>query len=126
MVAAAGPMANLLLAVLFVLVGRLGLFLLPLDSTFTEWFVLNIRNGVTFSLVLCCFNLLPILPMDGGRILWSILPKKYANLYAESEKYGLFVLIGVLFLLPMMGLDLVGWFVGTLYPIFAGFVNIFI
>ena len=64
--------------------------------------------------------------MDGGRIVWSLLPKKYANLYAESEKYGLFILIGVLFLLPMMGLDLVGWFIGTLYPIFAGFVNIFI
>ena len=126
LVAAAGPMANLLLAIAFVLVGRAGLFLLPLDHAFTEWFVMNIRNGVTFSLVLCCFNLLPILPMDGGRIVWSLLPKKYANLYAESEKYGLFVLIGVLFLLPMMGLDLVGWFIGTLYPIFAGFVNIFI
>ncbi len=126
LVAAAGPMANLLLAVAFVLIGRVGLWLFPLESTFTEWFVLNIRNGVTFSLVLCCFNLLPILPMDGGRIVWSLLPQKYANLYSESEKYGLFILIGVLFLLPMMGLDLVGWFIGTLYPIFAGFVNIFI
>ena len=126
LVAAAGPMANLVLAVVFVLVGRLGLFLLPLDNAFSEWFMMNIRNGVAFSLVLCCFNLLPILPMDGGRIVWALLPKKYANLYAESEKYGLFVLIGVLFLLPMMGLDLVGWFIGTLYPIFAGFVNIFI
>jgi Zn-dependent protease len=126
LVAAAGPVANLFLAVGFVLIGRLGLWLLPLDNAFTQWFVANIRNGIAFSLLLCCFNLLPILPMDGGRIVWALLPKKYANLYAESEKYGLFILIGVLFLLPMMGLDLVGWFIGTLYPIFAGFVNIFI
>ncbi len=126
LVAAAGPVANLLLAVVFVLVGRLCLWLLPSSGTLTEWFVANIRNGVSFSIVLACFNLLPILPMDGGRLLWSLLPQKYANLYAESEKYGLFVLIGVLFLLPMMGLDIVGWFIGTLYPIFAGFVNIFI
>ena len=58
--------------------------------------------------------------------MWSLLPSKAAAIYAESEKYGLFILIGVLFLLPMMGLDIVGWFIGTLYPVFAGFVNIFI
>ena len=126
LVAAAGPLANLFLAVDFVLIGRLGLWLFPLSNPMTEWFIINIRNGITFSIILACFNLIPVLPMDGGRILWSLLPKKLANLYAETEKYGLFVLIGVLFLLPMMGLDLVGWFIGTLYPIFAGFVNIFI
>ncbi|MBQ4472224.1 MAG: site-2 protease family protein [Alphaproteobacteria bacterium] len=126
LVAAAGPIANLLLAIVFVLVGRLALWLFPTVNPIMEWFIQNLKNGITFSLVLACFNLLPILPMDGGRILWSVLPKKLANLYSQTEKYGLFILIGVLFLLPMMGLDLVGWFVGTLYPIFAGFVNIFI
>ena len=125
LVAAAGPVANLFLAVDFVLIGRLILWLMP-DSSITQWLILNVRNGIAFSLVLACFNLLPILPMDGGRILWSLLPQKWANVYAQSEKYGLFVLIGVLFLLPMIGLDIVGWFIGTLYPIFAGFVNIFI
>ena len=126
LVALAGPMANLLLAIVFILVGRIGLLILPKSGVFTEWFMLNIKNGVSFSLLLCCFNLLPVLPMDGGRLLWSLLPKKLANIYAESEKYGLFILIGVLFLLPMMGLDIVGWFIGTLYPIFAGFVSIFV
>ena len=126
LVAAAGPIANLLLAIVFVLLGRVGLLFLPQFGTITDWFVSNIRNGVTFSIVLACFNLLPILPMDGGRILWSLLPRKYANMYQESEKYGLFILIGVLFLLPMIGVDVVGWFIGTLYPIFAGFVDIFV
>ena len=126
LVAAAGPMANFLLAIVFVLVGKFVLWMLPTEGALTEWFALNIRHGVSFSLILCCFNLLPILPMDGGRILWSFLPKKYADAYANSEKYGLFILIGVLLLMPMMGLDIVGWFIGTLYPIFARFVNIFV
>ncbi len=126
LVAAAGPLANLLLAIAFVLIGRLILFALPHDLPATLWLIENIKNGISFSLILACFNLLPILPMDGGRIVWSILPPKYANIYAESEKYGLFILIGVLFLLPMMGLDIVGWFIGTLYPVLAGFVNIFV
>ena len=126
LVAAAGPMMNFLLAIAFVLIGRFVLWILPIDNPLTTWFIQNIKNGITFSLALCCFNLLPILPLDGGRIMVSILPRKYANIYAESEKYGLFVLIGVLFLLPMMGLNIVGWFIGTLYPILASFVNIFI
>jgi len=126
LVAAAGPVANLLLAIVFVLIGKTILFVFPTNWAITSWMIENIKNGISFSLVLACFNLMPILPMDGGRIVWSLLPQKYANTYAESEKYGLFVLIGVLFLLPMLGLDIVGWFIGTLYPILAQFVNLFV
>ncbi len=126
LVAAAGPLANIGLAIVFVLLGRFVLSTLPDDLPIRLWLMDNIRHGVSFSLVLACFNLLPILPMDGGRILWSVLPRKYANMYAETEKYGLLVLIGVLFLLPVLGLDVVSWFIGTLYPVLAGFVNIFI
>ena len=125
LVALAGPMANVLLAILFVLVGRLILFILPMDSHLTLWLIENIKNGIGLSLVLACFNLLPILPMDGGRVVASLLPKKLSIKYQESEKYGLFILIGVLFLLPAMGIDIVGWFVGTLYPFFARLLNIF-
>ena len=126
LVAAAGPLMNVILAIVFVLVGRLIRWLLPHDLPLTIWLVENIKNGIFFSLVLACFNMLPILPMDGGRVVWSLLPKKYANMYASTEKYGLFVLIGVLFLLPMLGLDIVGWFIGTLYPILARFVGLFV
>ena len=85
----------------------------------------NIRNGVSFSLFLACFNLLPILPLDGGRLLSALLPKKLSNKYQESEKYGLFILIGVLFVLPMLGIDVVRLFVGTLYPFFVDILKIF-
>ncbi|MBO7483532.1 MAG: site-2 protease family protein [Alphaproteobacteria bacterium] len=125
LVALAGPAANILLAIVFVLIWRLILAVFPHDSQMTAWMVANLRNGIGLSLVLACFNLLPVLPMDGGRIVFSLLPKKYANIYQESEKYGLFILIVVLFILPSMGLNIVGWFIGALYPLFEGLLNIF-
>lgn len=126
LVALAGPVANVLLAIAFGLVGRLILFILPTDNHITLWLIENIKNGMGLSLVLACFNLLPILPMDGGRVLVALLPKKLSVKYQETEKYGLFILIGVLFILPAMGIDIVSWFVGTLYPLFARLVNIFV
>jgi len=125
LVALAGPMANVLLAIVFVLFAKLTLFLLPSNILLTKWIMENIGNGIRFSLFLACFNLLPILPMDGGRILVSLLPKKYANIYQQSEKYGLFILIGVLFVLPAIGLDIIGWYMGALYPFFVHILNIF-
>ena len=125
LVALAGPMANVLLAIAFVLFARLALFVLPSSALITQWILENVRNGVSFSLFLACFNLLPILPLDGGRVLSALLPRNLSNKYQESEKYGLFVLIGVLFILPMLGIDVVRWFVGTLYPFFVDILKIF-
>ena len=125
LVALAGPMANVLLAIVFVFVGRLILFILPLDAPMTHWLLENLKNGIGLSLVLACFNLLPILPMDGGRVVASLLPRNLSIKYQESEKYGLFILFGVLFILPALGIDIVGWFIGTLYPFFARLLNIF-
>jgi hypothetical protein len=95
-VAAAGPVSNLLLAICFALVGKIVLSVLP-DSFFTQWFAANIGHGIMLSLVIGIFYLLPILPLDGGRILLSLLPLKYAIRYQETEKYGFFILIGVMF-----------------------------
>ena len=126
LVALAGPMANVLLAIAFVLIGRFILLIMPANSSMTFWLIENIKNGIGFSLILACFNLLPILPMDGGRIMVALLPKEYSKMYQQSEKYGLFILFGVLFVLPAMGIDIVGWFVGTLYPFFVRLLTIFV
>ena len=91
----------------------------------THWLIENIKNGIGLSLVLACFNLLPILPMDGGRVVASLLPKNLSIKYQESEKYGLFILFGVLFILPMLGIDIVSLFIGTLYPFFARLLTVF-
>ena len=114
LVALAGPVANVLLAIAFVLLGRLILLVMPSNTPMLPWVMDNLKNGIGLSLVLACFNLLPILPMDGGRVVASLLPKNLSNMYQQSEKYGLFILFGVLFVLPMLVIDIVGWFIGTL------------
>lgn len=125
LVAAAGPISNLLLAIAFALVGRLLLWGLPLGGHFTHWMIENIRNGIGLSLALGIFNLLPILPLDGGRIVCSLLPVKYSVLYQQTEKYGFLILLGLLFVLPLFGIDIVRWFIGTLYPLFLRLVYLF-
>ena len=125
-VAVAGPLANILLAIAFALLGRIVIWGLPLEWPLTSWVIANLRNGISLSIVLACFNLLPILPMDGGRILESVLPNKWAAQYHETEKYGLFILFGVIFILPMLGIDIIHLFVGTLYPMFMRFISMFL
>jgi len=118
LVALAGPVANILLA-LVVAWGAKGVFLLfPNGFPMADWVIENVKNLVQLSFVLAAFNLVPILPLDGGRVLVGILPKKWAWHYQQTERYGLFVLIGVLFVLPLIGIDLFGAFMRLLYPVF--------
>ena len=124
LVAVAGPFSNLLLAIFFVIVWRICSELIP-SGQFLLWIRENIQNGISLSLVIGIFNLLPILPLDGGRILVSILPLKYAIRYQETEKYGFFILIGVILLSQVSGIDVIGWFIGTLYPLFGKIVSLF-
>ena len=123
-VAIAGPIANILLAVAFVLCIHL-LNLLP-DSQTKVWLFQNLLNGIQLSLVLAIFNLLPILPLDGGRVVSALLPLKYSIEYQKTENYGFYILIGLMFMGPMLGINVIGWFINTLYPLFASFISIFI
>ncbi len=123
LVAAAGPAANLLLAIVFVLLAHVFIYL-P-DTLLKTWLFANLNNGIALSLVLCIFNLLPVLPLDGGRILESVLPLKYAIKYRETERYGFFILLGILFVLPAIGIDIIRWFINTLYPFFLSILQLF-
>lgn len=122
-VAAAGPIANVLLAIAFVLVAHL-FNLLP-NGPMKLWVFQNLGNGIGLSLTLAIFNLLPILPLDGGRILSALLPLKYSIAYQKTEGYGFYILLGLLFIGPMLGINVVGWFINVLYPLFAGILKIF-
>ena len=97
LVAFAGPAANLALAVLAALL----MHLLPLMPEFMqEWAARNLYNLLIFNIVLAVFNLLPIPPLDGGKIAVGLLPRPLGEQPAEAEAYGMFVLVGLLFVLP--------------------------
>lgn len=125
LVALAGPVSNFVLAILFVLLARLAVAVLPSESPILTWILLNVYNGVSLSLIIGIFNLFPVLPLDGGRILVSLLPEPYSSKYQETEQYGFFILMGLLFVLPMMGINVISLFVGTLLPFFQRMVNLF-
>ena len=92
LVAAAGPGANLLMAVAWAL-----LLKLAIASGFGEEFVVRMAYaGIVVNLVLAVLNLMPVPPLDGGRILTSLLPERLAAPYARLEPYGLFILLALL------------------------------
>ena len=94
-VALAGPGANVLMAILW------SLLLLLADSSLTpESLALPLAAmavaGIFINLILMALNLLPILPLDGGRVLAGVLPAAVARLYARIEPYGFFIIVGLL------------------------------
>ena len=94
-VAAAGPLANLLMAMLWALTLKIAL-ITPLNL-FTLPLSLMAEAGITVNLVLMVLNLLPILPLDGGRIAVSLLPNRLAYRYSRLEPYGFPILLVLLF-----------------------------
>jgi Zn-dependent protease len=103
LVAAAGPAMNIALAVVAALLFHLVGYLPP---TLAPWVTENLKNGLIINAVLAVFNLFPIPPLDGGRILVGILPKAMAAPVARLEPYGLAILLGVLIVLPLLGAQL--------------------
>ncbi len=99
-VAAAGPMSNFLLAVISALLFHPAA-LLP-DAA-AEWVQLTLLNSIFLNLVLAVLNLLPLPPLDGGRIAVGLLPIGLAAPLARMERYGLLILIAAFFVLPYAG-----------------------
>jgi len=115
LVAAAGPAIN------FALAWGLGLsahgveFVADsLPQEVVVWAYRFIGLSMLVNVVLACFNLLPIPPLDGGRILVGVLPYRAAMAVARLERAGLFLVILVLFVVPLVapGFDPLGWLVG--------------
>ena len=115
-VALAGPASNLLMAIGWVLFLRV-LLMLDLISGPQDFWALMASAGVQVNLILMALNLLPLLPLDGGRIVFSLLPPRLAWRYGRIEPYGLVILVVLMMLgwlwplmLPLLKLG--QWVVG--------------
>lgn len=93
-VAAAGPASNFVMAIFWALVMK---FSVNAPEAFVLPMALMAKAGVTINIVLMVLNLLPLPPLDGGRIAVSLLPIKLARPFAQIERYGFIILIVLLF-----------------------------
>jgi Zn-dependent protease len=99
-VALAGPATNIILALAAALAFH-GLSLVPAGAA--QWLADNLRNALVINVVLAVFNMLPIPPLDGGRVAVGLLPRVLAGPLARLEPYGMLILIALLMLLPLAG-----------------------
>jgi len=114
LVAAAGPASNLGLAVISALLFHI----VPvLPESVQLWAARNLSHSMMLNIVLAIFNMLPLPPLDGGRVAVGLLPPTLSKPLAKLERYGLFIIVAVVFILPMVGqkfglsLDIFLWIV---------------
>lgn len=112
LVAAAGPAANLLIAMASAMLVN-AVFALPEQAKL--WTAETLFNSILLNISLAVFNLLPIPPLDGSRVLLGLLPKQLAAVYGRLFRYGLLLVIGIILLPPLIGrslgidIDIIGW-----------------
>ncbi|MGE3334166.1 MAG: site-2 protease family protein [Rhodospirillaceae bacterium] len=122
-VAIAGPGTNLFLAIVSALLIHLAL-LAPDPSR--QWFISMLIESMKFNVILGLFNMIPLPPMDGGRVAVGLLPLPAARALARLENYGMFLILGAVVILPWLGsyigadLNILAW---TLLPLTDAVVN---
>ena len=97
LIAIAGPVSNLLMAAFWVIIMKIAL---PMADSggIGRGFSDMAGIGIYFNLILFFFNLLPIPPLDGSKVLSGFVPRNIANIMDSIEPYGLYIIVGIIFL----------------------------
>lgn len=123
-ISAAGPLANMILALfsgillrlIFVTVGK------PDQHSITGLLIFMVIMSLQINLALAIFNVLPIAPLDGSKILYGLLPSKHEGKIYFIERYGPFILIGLILFGQFTGVSILG---RLIWPFVEFFSNIF-
>jgi len=96
LVAAAGPVANLVMLLIWAVLAKIILSIVPHPGWLLQFVLVMCSIGIIINIVLMVLNLLPLLPLDGGRVVTSLLPPRLAVLYSRLEPLGLIIILVML------------------------------
>lgn len=97
LVALAGPMTNFIMAVAWGGILKLGLYAVSIEINGAEWLIYMAWFGIQINLLLMVLNVLPIPPLDGSRVLESLLPGRLPYYYSQLEPYGFVILLALIY-----------------------------
>jgi len=123
-ISAAGPLSNMLLALISGLLFRLfsDSAMIAERNSLTGLLVIVVFLSLKINLALAIFNILPIAPLDGSKILYGILPPGFGKMIFAFERYGPYILLGLIILGRVTGVSILG---GLIWPFVDFFSNLF-